>query len=111
MSSNPNVFGNDLFNNPFVAAPPAIATKPPVVIEGVEIDSQSALEVEVRWGDQTLHIAHLSPARDVFVGDEAEGPVDYKLPMARVQIVRASGDSIVVLGEQGETTLTRGQKN
>ncbi len=111
MSSNENPFANDLFNNPFVSAAPAIPKKPPVVIEGVEIDSKSALEVEVRWGDQVLHVAHLSPARDVFVGDDAEGPVDYKLPTARTQIVRASGESVVVLGEQGETALARGQNS
>ena len=109
MSSN-QFFGSDFSNNPFVAAQPAIATKP-IVIEGVEIESKSALEIEVRWGDQVLHVMHLSPARDVFVGDDAEGPVDYKLPTARVQVVRASGESVVALNDAGDVALARGQKN
>jgi len=123
MSSNHNVFGGlagSAFsgtagvsdsNNPFVVGvAPAVAPRP-VVIEGVEIESQSALELEVRWGDQVLHLVHLSPPRDVFVGDESEGPVDYKLPVARTQIVRASGDSVVALTEQGDIALSRGGKN
>jgi hypothetical protein len=109
MSSN-QFFGSDFSNNPFVSAQPAIAAKP-VVIEGVEIESKSALEIEVRWGDQILHVMHLSPARDVFVGDDAEGPVDYKLPIARTQIARANGESVVALTEAGDVTLARGEKN
>lgn len=94
-----------MFNNPFMPA----NAQPASVIDREEPTAKTALEVQITWGDQTLFVTHLSPARDVFVGDESEGPVDYKLPIARTQLAHAFGDSIVALNESGEVALDRGK--
>ncbi len=105
MSSNPF-----LTNNPFLPSE-AAAPSPRVQDEELDLSAKTALEVKITWGEQVLFITHLSPARDVFVGDESEGPVDYKLPCARTQIARADGESISALNEGGALPLSRGQSN
>src|SRR5690242_11655308 len=68
--------------NPFAAkAAPApapetwgiVASAPPV--DAAEIETpQRAAEVVIMWGDDVLHVAHVSPPRDVVIG---EGRADY----------------------------------
>jgi hypothetical protein len=107
MNSNPFLANNPFVNNVSSAA----VASPRVNDEDLDLGAKTALEVKIMWGDQTLFITHLSPARDVFVGDESEGPVDYKLPTPRVQIARVEGDSIVAITDDGTLPLTRGQSH
>lgn len=95
--------------NPFLsnAATPATRSND----EELDLSAKTAVEVKITWGDQILFITHLSPPRDVFVGDETEGPVDYELPIARTQIVRADGDAIAAVNEDGSVPLSRGASN
>lgn len=110
--------------NPFAAKPAAPvaaegtgevrfgiqASGPPVNPAEVE-SSQSAAEVVVMWGDQTvLHIEHLSPPRPFYVG---EGDVDYLveasvLGTARMPVVTTAGKGAAVVvpqGAEGEVTV------
>jgi hypothetical protein len=106
MSSTP------FYTNPFLPSESRAAE--PVVTrneEDLDLNAKTAVEVKICWGEQVLFLTHLSPPRDVFVGDEAEGPVDYKMPIARTQIVAANGDSISAIGESGAVQLSRGQSN
>ncbi len=44
---------------------------PSQVVDAAEIDSTAdALEIEVRWGDQVLHLGHLTPPRAFWVGED-----------------------------------------
>lgn len=108
MSSTP------FMNNPFLSSATdsvAHAAAPRLNSDDLDLSAKTAVEVKISWGEQVLFITHLSPPRDVFVGDETEGPVDYKLPIARTQIVRAEGDTIVALTDDGAMPLSRGQSN
>ena len=114
MSSTP------FYNNPFLSnsnasleqhVSPAAGVSPRSNAEDLDLSAKTAVEVKITWGDQVLFITHLSPPRDVFVGDETEGPVDYKLPIARTQIVRADGDAIVALTDDGSLPLARGESS
>ncbi len=49
------------------------ASGPPVDPSEIET-AQRAAEVVLMWGDDVLHVAHVSPPRDVFIG---EGATDY----------------------------------
>lgn len=105
MSSNPFVI-----NNPFLPSE-AAAPSPRIKDEDLDLSAKTALEVKITWGEQVLFVTHLSPARDVYVGDESEGSVDYNMPCARTQIARVEGDSIVALTDDGSIPLTRGQSH
>jgi hypothetical protein len=75
-----------------------IASAPAVDASEVESE-QGALEVVVRWGDETLHVEHLTTARAFSVG-EAEGcqvvlPAD-RIGASRLDLVRVVGGEMVV---------------
>lgn len=48
------------------------------------------------WGDRLLHVAHVSPPRDVWVGDDAEGAVDYVLPLRRTCVAHVEAGEVAV---------------
>jgi hypothetical protein len=75
-----------------------IKSAPAVDANEVECE-RTALEIVVRWGDETLHMEHLSAAKSFTVG-EAEGcdvvlPAD-RIGAARVELVRAEGNEMIV---------------
>ena len=109
MSSNPFLANNPFVTNDVSTAAASVSER--VASDDLDLSAKTALEVKITWGEQVLFISHLSPARDVFVGDESEGPVDYKLPTPRVQIARVEGDSIVALTDDGMLPLSRGQSH
>ena len=94
-----------------------LASGPAVSSSETEVDAQ-AVEVVVMWGDSSvLHVAHLSPPRDFYVGEEAFGKgvpkTDYligsdllgtdRLPI----VVQAGGGAAVVIpaGATGDVTV------
>ncbi len=55
------------------------ASAPPVDPAEVET-SQRAAEVTILWGDEVLHVAHVSPPRDVILGEAGTGAApDYAM--------------------------------
>jgi hypothetical protein len=94
-----------------------VASGPPVSPDEVEVSTQ-AVEVVVMWGDTSvLHVAHLSPPRDFYVGEQAIGKgvpkTDYLigselLGMDRLPVVVQSGGGAAVVipaGATGEVTV------
>lgn len=60
--------------------------------------SSTAIELRVLWGDQLLRVAHVAPPRDVWVGDDAEGPVDFVLPLPRRRVAQVIDGELVLSG-------------
>lgn len=110
-------------SNPFAAKspppPPAkevygiAATGAPV--DAAEIETaQRAAEVVIMWGDDVLHVAHVSPPRDVVIG---EGRTDYligrdilgaeRLPI----VVERNGQLACVLPEGAKGEVSAGGAN
>lgn len=121
--------------NPFAAPVAAVAAVAAVGVEGdnirygiaasgpavssaeTEVEAQ-AIEVVVMWGDSSvLHVAHLSPPRDFYVGEEAVGKgspkTDYLigselLGTDRLPIVVQAGGGVAVVipaGATGDVTV------
>ncbi|MGE0324531.1 MAG: AgmX/PglI C-terminal domain-containing protein [Polyangiaceae bacterium] len=75
-----NPFARAAANNPFLATAPRgyakgdqyamIRNAPPVPASEVEQENVSAVEVSISWGGNVLHVAHLTPPRSFYVGDE-----------------------------------------
>ncbi len=117
-ATNKAAFGSSLFGNPFLAEARASAA-PSARTSRVEEDdpaAPSALEVTILWGDQALHVMHVSPPRDVFVGEE--GAVAYRLPAEklgapRVQIAAVDGATVYACSSSesgGRTAIERGSR-
>src|SRR5262245_55970853 len=74
-----------------------VKSAPAVAAEECEVDA-AAVEVVLRWGRTTLHVAHLAPPRSFHVGEPSDGAeVDYCLPadqlgFARFPLVRKPAD-------------------
>jgi len=89
-----------------------IASGPAVSLDEVEVGAQ-AVEVIVMWGDSSvLHVAHLSPPRDFFVGEPATGKgaakTDYLigselLGTERLPVVLQSAGGTAVVIPEGAT--------
>ncbi|WP_437674256.1 AgmX/PglI C-terminal domain-containing protein [Sorangium sp. So ce131] len=62
-----------------------------------------AVEVMIRWGDNLLHVAHLTPPRAFHVGaeDGAAGACDFFVPAERLGAARAP---LVLVGGDGEVS-------
>src|SRR4051794_918423 len=62
-----------------------VQSAPSVSAEECETDAAS-VEIVIRWGASTLNVAHLTPPRSYFVGEEGEkaAPVDFCLPAAKL---------------------------
>jgi len=72
---------------------------PDVNPDEVEVANVPAVEVMILWGDAVLHVTHLSPARNFYVGEE-EGKnlaCDYFIPQEKLGTTRAP----VVLAQPG----------
>ncbi len=119
-----------LSQNPFAAADPTdvpanaaegsytyeiMQSAPSVPAEECEVDAAS-VEIVIRWGATVLNVAHLTPPRSFFVGEDAgkDAGVDFALPadklgMARLPVVRkmADGSARVVIpaGAKGTATI------
>lgn len=109
MSTTSN-FANAFYANPFLAQKPEPEAKLAVSAEErIEPGQPTALAVEIRWDDQLLHVVHhplAKGAREIFVGDKSEGPVDYELPVARTRIATVVGEVV----SANEETVGRGER-
>lgn len=121
MDSSKPIFANAFYaENPFLAPQPVPTTaehpqpqRP--AREHVAPGEKIALSIEIAWGDQLLHVAHRplggqKPAGDVWVGDDAEGPVEYRLPTARTQVARVEGETVIAHIDGSERALERGER-
>lgn len=119
-----------LAKNPFVTVDPAdvpenapegsyeyalVQSAPAVPAEECEVNA-AAVELVIRWGATTLHVAHLTPPRSFFIGEEAgkDAGVDFSLPadklgVARLPVVRKAADGsarvVIPAGAQGTVTI------
>ena len=62
-----------------------VKSAPAVPADEVEV-SASAIEIAIKWGDSILHVAHLSPPRSFYIGEEEQKNVacDYFLPAEKL---------------------------
>jgi hypothetical protein len=109
-------------NNPFAAgaarreptpvpddAPPGtytyslVQSGPPVAEEDVEQTGVEAVEITTLWGDGVLHVAHLSPPKSFYVGEEQKKHLacDLFIPAERLGTTRMP----VVLADRSGTRL------
>lgn len=119
-----------LARNPFAAVDPAdvpenaaegtytyalVQSAPSVPAEECEVDAAS-VEIVIRWGATVLHVAHLTPPRSFFVGEDAgkDAGVDFSLPAAklgasRLPVVRKTADGsariVIPAGAKGTATI------
>lgn len=118
-----------ILENPFAAPKKAAApaaprwgiapSGPPVDASEVET-AQRAAEVVILWGDDVLHVAHVSPPRDVVIGEPSAGaPTEYSigrdlLGTDRLPIlVERNGQLCCVVpeGAGGEVTIEGARKS
>lgn len=96
------------------AAPPQyVLLKSGPAVPAVEVESGArALEVVVKWGDSTLHVAHLSPPRSFFVGEHADYALsEVELGAERHAIVTVDDGKIQVAGSAlGAVEVFRGDE-
>ena len=92
-----------------------VQSAPSVPAEECEVEA-AAVEIVIRWGATTLHVAHLTPPRSFFVGEAAskDAAVDYSLPadkigMDRFAVVRKAADGsarvVIPAGAKGTATI------
>lgn len=110
----PNPFGGGVpamdpfaMNNPFGPAPTAhhhddvahdapegsytytlVKTGPDVPREEVET-SAATVEVSILWGQNVLHVKHLTPPRSFYVGEDERVACDYYVPADKIGTTRA----------------------
>lgn len=79
-----------------------IKSEPALNAEEFETSS-SSVEIMVRWGESVLHVAHLTPPRSFYVGEEERQHMacDYFLPAERLGSSRAP----IILVDGGKTSL------
>ena len=78
--------------------------------ERIEPGERMAFSLEVRWGEQPLHVAHHpveAGSREVFVGDASEGRVDLELPVARTCVAVLEDGTLKVQGQAIEPGIRR----
>ncbi len=61
---------------------------PAVRLEEVELPHVTAAEVSIAWGENVLHVAHLVPPRNFYVGDEQDPtrPFDFLIPREKLGV-------------------------
>ncbi|MEO7328555.1 MAG: FHA domain-containing protein, partial [Minicystis sp.] len=115
--------------NPFAAPSNEVADDAPegsytykLVQNGPEVSAEecelpaSAVEIVIRWGTAVLHVAHLTPPRSFFVGEESSkvAKCDFSLPAeklgaTRMPVVIARGEGnlrlVIPAGASGSVTL------
>ncbi len=96
-----------------------VKTGPDVPTEEVELTGVEAIEVMILWGNNVLHVAHLTPPRNFYVGEEKRAtlPLDYFIPVeqlgaTRMPLVLADATGTrVVLPANVQGTLREGQSS
>lgn len=87
---------------------------PAVIAEEVETPAR-AVEVVIRWGTTTLHVAHLTPPRPFFLGESTDKahPCDFLLPAEKLGATRipllltgAGGQVRLVVPSNAKGTIT-----
>jgi hypothetical protein len=76
---------------------------PEVIADEVETPAR-AVEVVIRWGATTLHVAHLTPPRPFFVGESTDkaSACDFSLPAEKLGATRMP---LLLTGEGGQVRL------
>lgn len=100
--SEGNPFARAAAANPFLAAAAPrgyaigedyalIRSGAPVPSSEVELENVSAVEVTISWGSNVLHVAHLTPPRSFYVGDEQGKNLDcdFLVPSETLGVSRA----------------------
>jgi hypothetical protein len=116
-AATPNTFGADPFayNNPFAQKQEAVDAVPHDAPEGsytytlvkngpdvpadeVEVPTAS-IEIMILWDQSVLHVAHLTPPRSFYVGEQAPkgSTCDYFVPSEKLGTTRAP----IVLADRG----------
>lgn len=87
-----------------------VKSGPDVPSDEVELPHVQAVEVKVSWGANVLHVSHLTPPRNFYVGEEQgkNFSTDFfipaeKLGTARMPVVIADAGSIAVVLPPGAT--------
>jgi hypothetical protein len=92
-----------------------VKSAPEVPASEVEVEA-AAIEVAIKWGESTLHVAHLAPPRSFYVGEEERRNVgcDFFLPAeklggaTRAPLVIVSGGAahaVLLPGVQGTVEI------
>jgi hypothetical protein len=91
-----------------------VPSGPAVIAEEVETPAR-AVEVVIRWGATTLHVAHLTPPRPFFVGESTDKAhaCDFSLPAEKLGAARmpllltgAGGQVRLVVPSNAKGTIT-----
>jgi hypothetical protein len=76
----------------------------------VELSGTPAVEVTIAWGTNVLHVSHLTPPRNFYVGESggAKDATDFfipeeKLPASKIPVVIGDVGSVAVVIPQGAT--------
>jgi hypothetical protein len=80
-----------------------VKSGPDVSADEVELPHVQAVEVMVLWGTNVLHVSHLTPPRNFYVGEEQgkNFACDFFIPAERLGTTRLP----VVLGDQASVSL------
>ena len=76
---------------------------PEVIADEVETPAR-AVEIVIRWGATTLHVAHLTPPRPFFIGESTDkaSACDFSLPAEKIGATRMP---LLLTGEGGQARL------
>ncbi len=109
-----NPFSADPFGTPAAStvpddAPPGtytyqlVKSGPDVSPDEVELPHVASVEVMVMWGDNVLHVSHLTPPRNFYVGEEQGKAfsVDFFIPSEKIGTTRMP----VVIGDQSSASV------
>ncbi len=80
-----------------------IQSGPDVNPAEVELAGVASVEVMILWGTNVLHVSHLTPPRDYFVGEESDQkrPADFLIPAEKLGATRVP----LVLGDASALSL------
>lgn len=95
-----------------------VKSGPDVAAEEVELVGVEAIEVMILWGNNVLHVEHLTPPRSYYVGEEqhAKLGLDYFLPAEQLGasrmplVVVDAGGAHVVIPAGARGTLREGRE-
>ncbi len=87
-----------------------VKSGPDVEPAEVELTGVRSVEVMIAWGTNVLHVDHLTPPRDYYVGEESGkgAHCDFFLPAeklgtTRLPLIKSDGDQVSLLVPQGAT--------
>ena len=96
-----------------------VKSAPALAADECEIEDSLALEVTILWGDSVIHVAHLSPPRSFYVGEDSRpgATTDFLIPAeklgtgrAPLVLVEAGTVRVVVPGGASGTCKSGGSK-